>query len=191
MKHPAKYMKSFFGVIDLLAFSPAYLSLILTGAHSLVVIRALRLLRVFRVLKLGRYLGELEILIKALRASWDKVTVFFTIVLTTTVIAGTVMYLVEGEASGFTSIPKGVYWAIVTMTTVGYGDIAPRTVLGQFLASLIMIFGYAIIVVPTGIFSVELSKAVDRQKETSVCPACGSLNDLKNANYCYHCGEKL
>ena len=169
VKNPGAYARSFFGVIDLLAIFPAYLSLVTLGSRSLSVIRALRLLRVFRVLKLGRYVGEYEALIRAVKASRDKITVFLLVVIVLTVIMGTVMYLVEGEGSGFTSIPKSIYWAIVTMTTVGYGDIAPHTVLGQFLASVIMILGYALIVVPTGIFSMELSRTAREKK----CPNCG------------------
>ncbi len=176
IKKPLRYTFSFLGVIDFLAIIPTYLSLFMVGAQSLVVIRALRLLRVFRVLKLGRYLGEFEVLLKAFKASKNKITVFLAVIVTLTVIMGTVMYLVEGEEHGFTSIPKSIYWAIVTMTTVGYGDIAPQTILGQFLASLIMVLGYAIIVVPTGIFSVELSRAATHSQD---------------AVFCRHCGEKL
>ena len=191
VKKPSRYIKSFFGVIDFFAVIPTYLSLILVGAQSLIVIRALRLLRVFRILKLGRYLSEFEILIKALRSSWDKIIVFLSLVVTSTIIAGTVMYLIEGGNNGFTSIPKSIYWAIVTMTTVGYGDIAPHTILGQIVASIIMIFGYAIIVVPMGIFSVELTSATKSSKGSIKCPACGANDHLRAPIYCCHCGEKL
>ncbi len=173
VKQPARYMRSFLGLIDLLAIFPSYLSLVMAGTRSLAVIRALRLLRVFRVLKLGRYLGEYESLLKAIKACKDKIIVFLIVVIVLTVIMGTVMYLVEGEGSGFTSIPKSIYWAIVTMTTVGYGDIAPRTVLGQFIASVIMIFGYALIVVPTGIFSVEFARRSNDEATQKQCPHCG------------------
>jgi voltage-gated potassium channel len=191
VKKTRHYTRSFFGVIDLLSIIPTYLSLGMVGAQSLVVIRALRLLRVFRVLKLGRYIGEYEALLKAIKASKDKIAVFLVIIITLTVIMGTVMYLVEGEGNGFTSIPKSIYWAIVTMTTVGYGDIAPNTVLGQFLASIIMILGYAMIVVPTGIFSVELSRAADRQVDKKHCPRCQAKGHLSGAIFCCYCGEKL
>jgi len=191
VKNPVRYMRSFFGIIDFLSIVPTYLSLILVGAQSLIVIRALRLLRVFRVLKLGRYLSEYETLIKALKASKDKILVFLMVVVTITIIMGTVMYLVEGEENGYTSIPKSIYWAIVTMTTVGYGDISPKTVLGQFLASIIMILGYAMIVVPTGIFSVALSRAVDRDAKMVRCSHCDAKGHLSGAIYCCYCGEKL
>jgi voltage-gated potassium channel len=191
VKKPARYARSFFGIIDLLAIVPTYLSVFMVGARSLSVIRALRLLRVFRVLKLGRYIGEYESLLKAVKASKDKITVFLSVVIVLTVIMGTVMYLVEGEGSGFTSIPKSIYWAIVTMTTVGYGDIAPRTILGQFLASVIMILGYALIVVPTGIFSVEFSRTAERENANRQCPHCQADDHLNGAIYCCYCGKKL
>lgn len=191
VKKPQRYTRSFLGVIDFLSIIPTYLSLIMVGAQSLVVIRALRLLRVFRVLKLGRYLGEYETLMQAVKASKRMIAVFLLIIITLTVIMGTVMYLAEGEANGFTSIPKSVYWAIVTMTTVGYGDIAPQTVLGQFLASIIMILGYAMIVVPTGIFSVELSKVANTEAQKKSCPHCQAKGHLSNAIFCYFCGKKV
>jgi len=191
VKNPIRYMRSFFGVIDFLSIVPTYLSLILTGMQSLVVIRALRLLRVFRVLKLGRYLGEYESLIKSLKSSKDKILVFLAVVVTLTIIMGTIMYLIEGEKNGFTSIPKSIYWAIVTMTTVGYGDLAPRSVFGQFLASIIMILGYAMIVVPTGIFTVELSKAAQRDEKEQQCPHCHAKGHFSGAIYCCYCSERL
>lgn len=154
---PLRYARSFFGIIDLLAIAPTYLGLIFTGSHTLIVIRAIRLLRVFRVFKLAHFLGEAQELRAALRASVNKIIVFIGTVLTLVMIIGAMMYLIEGEGSGFTSIPQGIYWAIVTMTTVGYGDIAPVTVLGKFFASVVMMTGYGIIAVPTGIVTVELA----------------------------------
>ncbi|MDF1555021.1 MAG: ion transporter, partial [Deferrisomatales bacterium] len=156
---PLRYARSFFGVVDLMAILPSYLGLLFPGAGSLMVVRSLRLLRVFRVLKLGRYLGEANVLLGALRTSRPKITVFLGTVLTVLVIVATAMYLIEGEANGFTSIPRALYWAVVTMTTVGYGDIAPHTVPGQTLAAAVMVLGYSIIAVPTGIISSELSEA--------------------------------
>lgn len=191
VKKPSRYLFSFFGVVDFLSVIPTYLALVFTGAQSLLVIRALRLLRVFRVLKLGRYINELNVLLRALRASRDKILVFLMVVITITVIMGTLMYLVEGEANGFTSIPKSVYWAIVTMTTVGYGDISPQTVMGQILASVVMIMGYAIIVVPTGIFSVELSRAARSFGRGRTCQQCQADDHEQDALFCRYCGGKL
>ena len=163
---PLRYVFSFFGLIDLLSIIPTYLSLVYTGAESLLVLRSLRLLRVFRVLKLTRYLSEANVLRDGLRASGPKIIVFLGTVLSLAIIMGTLMYLVEGEENGFTSIPRSMYWAIVTMTTVGYGDIAPKTVGGQALAAMVMILGYSIIAVPTGIISAELGKAALRPVST-------------------------
>lgn len=191
VKKKRRYVFSFFGIVDFVAIIPTYLAIFLSGAQSLLAIRALRLLRVFRVLKLGRYLSEFDVLIKALKASKDKILVFLMVVMTVTVIMGTIMYLVEGEVHGFTSIPKSIYWAIVTMTTVGYGDIAPQTVIGQMLASLIMIMGYAIIVVPTGIFSVELSLAARSKGASRRCEHCEATGHDEDAIYCRYCGGKL
>lgn len=191
IRRSSAYIFSFFGVVDLLAIVPTYLNLFIQAGPSLLVIRALRLLRVFRVLKLGRYLQEFNVLIKALKASRDKVIVFLLVIMTVTLIMGTLMYLIEGEEHGFTSIPKGIYWAIVTMTTVGYGDIAPETTFGQILASLIMILGYAIIVVPTGIFSVELHHAIKTSESSRVCPQCMHEGHEVNSIYCRFCGGKL
>jgi voltage-gated potassium channel len=187
---PWRYARSFFGLVDLLAVVPTYLALLLPAAQSLMVIRAIRLLRVFRILKLAHFLGEAQQLVQALRASRRKITVFLGGVVTIVVIMGALMYLVEGEEHGFTSIPTSMYWAVVTMTTVGYGDIAPRTALGQLLAAALMILGYAIIAVPTGIVSVELAKtgrAVSRQ----ACPACGAEGHDVDATHCKYCGAHL
>lgn len=188
---PWRYARSFFGVVDLLAILPTYLSVVLPGAQSLLVIRALRLLRVFRVLKLVQFVGEARELTAALRASARKIIVFLGAVLTVVVIVGSLMYLIEGEDNGFTSIPVAIYWAIVTMTTVGYGDLAPQTALGKILASAIMIMGYGIIAVPTGIVSVELAGVVSRRVTTQVCPDCGAGGHDHDATNCKYCGARL
>lgn len=187
---PWRYVGSLFGLADLLAVVPTYLALVLPEAQSLMVIRAIRLLRVFRILKLAHFLDEAQQLVLALRASRRKITVFLGGVVTIVVIMGALMYLVEGEEHGFTSIPTSMYWAVVTMTTVGYGDVAPKTPLGQFLAAALMILGYAIIAVPTGIVSVELAKttrAVSRQ----ACPACSAEGHDVDATHCKYCGAHL
>ena len=189
---PAQYARSFFGVVDLLSILPTYLSVIMPGAQSFMVIRALRLLRVFRVLKLAHFVGEARELGAALRASARKIIVFLGAVLTLVVIVGSMMYLIEGDANGFTSIPVSIYWAIVTMTTVGYGDIAPQTPLGKILASAIMIMGYGIIAVPTGIVSVELAGVVKGKKvSTRACPDCGADGHAHDASFCKYCSSKL
>ncbi|WP_207427994.1 ion transporter [Pedobacter sp. SYSU D00535] len=182
------YVFSFYGLVDLLALVPGYLSLFLQGGQYFVVLRAVRLLRVFRILKLSRYLVEGHVLVTALRNSAYKITVFLSAVIALVTIVGTIMYVVEGENSGFSSIPKSVYWAIVTITTVGYGDISPITPLGQFIASVLMIIGYGIIAVPTGIVSVEMARA---SASGSTCPNCQKAVDLNTANYCSNCGAKL
>jgi voltage-gated potassium channel len=187
---PWRYARSFFGVVDFLAVVPTYLALALPRAQSLMVIRTVRLLRVFRILKLAHFLGEAQQLVLALRASRRKITVFLGGVVTIVVVMGALMYLVEGEEHGFTSIPTSMYWAVVTMTTVGYGDIAPRTTVGQLLASVLMILGYAIIAVPTGIVSVEMARtgrAVSRQ----ACPTCGAEGHDVDATHCKYCGAHL
>ena len=187
---PARYALSFFGLVDLLAILPTYLSLVLGGAQSLAVIRALRLLRVFRVLKLTHFVGEARMLRAALRASRRKIIVFLGTVLTMVLVIGSVMYLVEGAENGFTSIPRSIYWAIVTMTTVGYGDIAPQTDLGRFLASIVMIVGYGIIAVPTGIVTSEMV-SISRPVTTQSCPECSTDGHDLDAVHCKFCGEKL
>jgi voltage-gated potassium channel len=191
VRRPVRYARSFFGIVDVLAILPTYLSLIIPGAQSLLVIRALRLLRVFRVLKLAHFVGEATELRAALRASARKIIVFLGAVLTIVIIVGSMMYLIEGEANGFTSIPTSIYWAIVTMTTVGYGDIAPQTALGKILASAIMIMGYGIIAVPTGIVSVELAGVVRKRIVTQACPDCGVGGHDHDAVHCKFCGAKL
>ena len=189
-EEPKKYAFSFLGIVDLLAIIPTYLSLLVVGSHFLLVIRAIRLLRVFRILKLVRYLKGAQMLITAIKASKEKVFVFLTAVVTLAVILGTLMYMVEGGENGFDSIPRSIYWAIVTLTTVGYGDIAPGTTLGQFFAALIMILGYSIIAVPTGIVSVEVAKA-SRVPSDSTCSRCGETEHLPESRFCRRCGEKL
>jgi voltage-gated potassium channel len=188
---PAAYARSFFGIVDLLAILPTYVSVLVPGAQSLIVIRVLRLLRVFRVLKLVRYLTEEIALVQALRASARKIVVFVFGVLSICLIAGTLMYLLEGKEAGFTSIPRGFYWAVVTLTTVGYGDIAPRTVAGQSLAVLLMIAGYGVIAVPTGIVGVEVARATLRAPSTQACRHCLREGHDADATFCKFCGVAL
>jgi len=187
---PLKYVRSFFGVIDLLAIAPTYLSVLFPGSQYLLVIRILRVLRIFRVLKLVQFIGEANVMMKALRASSRKIIIFFFTVLTLIVIFGSVMYLVEGEANGFTSIPRSIYWAIVTMTTVGYGDISPNTALGQAIASIVMILGFSIIAVPTGVVASEMSRATAKVS-TQSCPQCSAEGHAYGAKYCKDCGAQL
>lgn len=187
-----KYIFSFYGIIDLLAILPTYISLFLVGSHYLMIIRILRLMRIFRVLKLARYVRAAKSLSIALRSSREKIIVFLEVVIAIVVIVGSVMYLVEGPENGFTSIPVSIYWAIVTITTVGYGDIAPQTILGQAIASLLMIVGYSIIAVPTGIISGEIVKSSRRKKQsTQVCQNCLYEDHDMDAKYCKKCGEEL
>jgi voltage-gated potassium channel len=188
VRRPLLYATSFFGLVDLAAIVPTFLGLLIPGSHSLRVIRILRLLRVFRVLKLGGFLQASSTIAAALRASRAKITVFLTAVLALVTIVGTVMYLVEGPESEFTSIPKSIYWAIVTVTTVGYGDIAPASVLGQILASAMMVIGYAIIAVPTGIVGMELARGSSPDSSTRACDDCGTEGHRADASYCYRCG---
>jgi voltage-gated potassium channel len=191
VRRPLHYVLSTFGLIDLLAILPTYLSVAFPGAQSLLVIRLLRLLRVFRVLKLAEYLRESRTLILALRASARKIFVFLLTVLTIVVVVGTLMYVIEGERHGFTSIPISIYWAVVTLTTVGYGDLAPATTLGRGLAVLLMLTGYGIIAVPTGIVTVELTRASAAPVSTQACPACGVGGHEHDAAYCRRCGSRL
>lgn len=188
---PFRYIFSFFGIVDLLSILPTYLSLIFFGSQYLLVVRVLRLVRIARIFKLTRFINEGQVLSNALRASFTKILVFLGVVLLVVVIVGSLMYLIEGEASGFTSIPKSIYWTIVTLTTVGYGDITPVTTLGQILASFIMIMGYGIIAVPTGIVSVELAKSDRKTANTRVCPNCHTEGHPVNANYCFNCGYEI
>ena len=197
VKKASNYIFSFYGIIDLLSTIPLYLSFILAGSNALLAVRALRLLRVFRILKITRYMGEANKLNKALRDSKPKILVFLFAVLILSIIAGTIMYLVEGEQSGFVSIPISVYWCIVTLTTVGFGDIAPVTPLGQFIAAIIMIMGYGIIAVPTGIVSAEYASKKTHTLDdpeyihvnTQSCQNCNENNHHDNAEFCHKCGS--
>ncbi|MEZ4858084.1 MAG: ion transporter [Flavobacteriaceae bacterium] len=194
VKKPWNYVFSFYGIIDLLSTIPLYLSFILAGSNYLLTVRALRLLRVFRILKITRYIGESNKLKIALLQSRAKILIFLFAVLITAVIAGTLMYLIEGEENGFTSIPRSVYWCVVTLTTVGFGDIAPVTPLGQLLATIIMILGYGIIAVPTGIVSAEYTRSKDQDYvhvNTQACPNCNASKHRDDADFCYNCGEVL
>ena len=188
---PRRYATSFFGVVDVLAVIPTYLSLLLPGAQFLLVIRLLRILRVFRVLKLAHYISEADVLMRAMQASRRKITIFVVAVLTLVVILGSLMYLVEGGVNGFSSIPRAVYWTIVTLTTVGYGDIAPQTPWGQALAAVVMITGYAIIAVPTGIVTSEITRLSHEMsaRPPRRCPECERGGHDENASYCNHCGS--
>lgn len=192
---PWKYVFSFYGVIDLLAILPTYLSLFIAGAPSLMIVRIMRLFRIFRIFKLGHFMSEGAVITRALRSSRAKITVFLTFVLLMVSVIGGVMYLVEGGAkSGFDSIPRSVYWAIVTLTTVGYGDISPKTAFGQFLASVVMIIGYAVIAVPTGIVSAEMvseMKDYEQKNNTQSCRHCSQEGHDNDAIHCKFCGEKL
>ncbi len=209
-RRPLRYVRSFFGVIDALAILPTYLSVVLVGSQYLLVIRALRLLRVFRVLKAARYLGQAGVLVRALRASREKITVFLVTVLTMVLIIGSAMYLIEGPSNGFDSIPVAIYWSIVTLTTVGYGDIAPGTPVGKTLAAAVMILGYAIIAVPTGIVTSELTRAsvfgsrpapmADPEPTPGAdaigsgsrsCDTCGASGHAADASFCRRCGTPL
>lgn len=189
---PWKYATSFFGVIDLLAILPSYLAFFLGGSQAFLIIRALRLMRIFRILKLGHFLSEGQVLAAALRASVNKITVFLFFVLILVTILGALMYLIEGGTNeGFANIPLSIYWAVVTLTTVGYGDITPATALGQFLSAIIMIIGYAIIAVPTGIVTGELIKKKRLVTNTQACRFCGAEGHDDDAVYCKYCGEVL
>ncbi len=185
------YARSFFGVVDLLGIVPTYLSLMFAGTQYLLVVRILRVLRVFRILRMVRYVSEADLLTEALRASRRKIVIFISTVAALVIVFGSLMYLIEGAEHGFTSIPKSIYWAVSTMTTVGFGDIAPQTALGQALASLIMIMGYGIIAVPTGIVTLELSEANRRRTNTRTCPECSAEGHSREATYCWRCGSLL
>lgn len=192
IKRPLKYVFSALGIIDLLAIIPSYLSIVIAGAQSLLVLRALRLLRIFRIFRLVHFLSEMQFLSHAIKNSLRKISIFILFVLTSVVILGSIIYLVEGEEHGFTSIPQSVYWAIVTITTVGYGDIAPATPLGQMIASFIMLLGYGIIAVPTGIITTEMAIAARSKKQgNQACPNCGREGHDEDAKFCKFCGNKL
>ena len=192
IKRPTSYIFSFYGIIDFLSTVPLYLSFFFAGTSALLTVRALRLLRIFRILKISRYIGESNKLVQAIKDSKAKISVFLFAVLVLCIIMGTVMYIIEGEESGFKSIPISVYWCIVTLTTVGYGDIAPVTPLGQFLAAAIMILGYGIIAVPTGIVSAEYAHSTKKvHLNTQVCSHCNETNHKDGAKFCHNCGENL
>jgi len=191
VRNKLKYLKSFFGIIDLLAILPAYLSIFIAGSQFALILRIFRLLRVFRILNLGKYVGESYSLLNALKASRYKITVFLEAVLVVVVIVGTLMYLIEGETSGFDSIPASVYWAIVTLTTVGFGDITPITPLGRVVASLLMLLGYGVIAVPTGIVSSELARTRSAKANGRTCTSCSIFIEDEEANYCKNCGLEL
>jgi len=188
---PIRYAVSFFGIVDLLAILPTYMSLIFFGSRYLLVVRVLRVLRIFRVLKLGHHTQEATVLRKALYASRRKIIVFLFVVLTLVIIIGSLMYVIEEEKNGFTNIPRSVYWAVVTLTTVGYGDISPKSGMGQFLAAIVMILGYSIIAVPTGIVTVELSRVHTEKTSSQACPNCSAEGHDRDAQYCKFCGTKL
>ena len=194
VKKPIKYATSFYGVIDLLAILPTYLEFFITGSHFFLVIRVMRLLRVFRIFKLVRFMDERNTLAYSLRKSWPKISYFLFFILLTVCVIGTVMYLIEGghPSSGFRNIPVSIYWCIVTLTTVGYGDISPVTPLGQFLASAIMILGYSIIAVPTGIVTAEISRHKENEDmHSQVCQYCSEEVHLPDAKFCHQCGHSL
>lgn len=191
VRHPLKYAFSFYGIVDLLSIIPTYLSILIPGANTFLVIRILRILRVFRVLKLFSYMQEAEHLVWAMRSSKRKILVFLYFVCTIVVVFGATMYMVEGPENGFTSIPKSIYWAIVTLTTVGYGDVAPSTPFGQMIASATMITGYAIIAVPTGIYTAELTQAMRTRRDARGCIGCGKTGHDLDADYCRFCGTEL
>lgn len=187
---PRKYIFSFFGIIDLLSVVPTYLGLFVTGPQFLVVLRTIRLLRAFRILKLARYMRGAEVLVNALIGAKEKVLVFLSAVVTLVFILGTLMHVIEGGQNGFDNIPKSIYWAVITLTTVGYGDIVPVTALGKFVASAIMILGYGIIAIPTGLVGIEMAKA-EKDVPKQTCPRCGETEHLPEPRYCHKCGEKL
>ncbi len=186
-----RYAFSFFGVVDFVALLPSYLSIFFVGTQYLLVVRILRILRIFRVFKLKSYMHQAGFLAAAFKTSQHKIAVFFLSLLLLVTIFGSILYVVEGAENGFTSIPRSIYWAVVTLTTVGYGDISPKTPLGQAIASMVMITGYAIIAVPTGIFTAELTRTMRPQLQPVACPNCGKFGHALNAKYCDRCGHDL
>jgi len=194
IQRPFKYIFSFYGIIDLLAIVPSYIGLILPGTHSLQIIRILRVLRIFRILKLVQFINQSNLLLNALLASRLKIAVFLFTLSTLLVVFGSAMYLIEGPENGFTNIPVSIYWAVVTLTTVGFGDITPKTDLGRAVSALVMIIGYAIIAVPTGIFAAEMNQELKRQDSRDarrVCAGCGKRGHQEEANFCLICGQPL
>ncbi|MFT3795971.1 ion transporter [Flavobacterium sp.] len=191
VRQPLKYALSFYGIIDLLATLPSYIDLLFPGFHFLLALRAVRLLRIFRILKLMHFVGAGNNLLEALKKSRNKIAVFLFTVIVICIILGTIMYMVEGASSGFTSIPVSVYWTIVTLTTVGFGDITPQTPLGQFISVIIMILGYGIIAVPTGLVTAQFMSQNREDSNTQSCPNCSVYGHRDDADFCYHCGSKL
>lgn len=191
VRSPLRYAFSYFGLVDLLSILPTWLGLVVPGAESFLVIRTLRLLRVFRVLKMVRFLESARLLLTAIRASVPKIAVFVGTVLTIVVIVGALMYVLEGPRNGYTSIPEAMYWAVVTLSTVGYGDISPATPLGKLVASMLMVLGYGMIAVPTGIVTVELTHATRATATTAACKSCGRQGHDADAAYCKYCGGEL
>jgi len=192
IRRPLKYVFSPFGIIDLMAIIPSYLSIVIAGAQSLLVLRALRLLRVFRIFRLVHFLSELRFLSTAILNSFRKISIFILFVLAFVVILGSIIYLVEGPENGFTSIPQSIYWAIVTITTVGYGDLVPGTPLGKLIASFIMLIGYGIIAVPTGILTTEMALTARRREQSNnACPSCGREGHDLDAKHCKYCGSPI
>lgn len=191
VRRPLRYALTPLGIIDFLAIVPTWLSLFIPGAQTLLVVRVFRLLRIFRIFKLAEYLRESSVLVSALKASRRKITVFLLTVVTIVLIVGTLMYVIEGPANGFTNIPVGVYWAVVTLTTVGYGDVSPVTPIGRMLAVIVMLMGYAIIAVPTGIVTMELTRARDLPVSNQACPSCGIGGHEYGAKFCRRCGAAL
>ena len=188
---PARYARSFFGIIDLLAILPTYLSILLPGSQYLLVVRLLRILRIFRLLKLARYINESSTMLRALNRSRRKILVFLLFMLILVTIFGSLMYLIEGPEQGFTSIPISMYWAVVTVATVGFGDIAPGTPLGRFVTSVLILIGYGIIAVPTGIYTAELAQGLREERNTRACRGCGLVGHEQDARHCRHCGAEL
>jgi len=188
---PTSYVFSFYGIIDLLAIIPTYISILLPGSQALSVIRILRVLRIFRILKLFQYMGEANHLAKALIASKRKIFIFLFVIMNIVIILGSIMYLIEGPVAGYTSIPKSIYWAIVTLTTVGYGDIHPITPMGQAISAIIMLMGYSIIAVPTGIVTTELTFSKSNSENKTLCTVCEKEDLVKGSLFCRHCGSKI
>ncbi len=187
----ARYARSAFGVVDLLAVLPSYLALLVPQANTLLIIRLLRILRIFRILRLFRFISEANVLARSLRNARRKIFLFFSLMLILTTIFGCLMYLIEGPTNGFNTIPKSIYWAIVTITTVGYGDVVPHTPLGQGLAAIGMLFGYAIIAVPTGIITAELATEINRERSLTNCSNCERTGHENDAKYCKYCGSEM
>ena len=188
---PLRYIFSFYGLVDLLSIIPTYVALLFPGANYWLVVRLLRVLRIFRVFKLVRYLSEANLLLRSMYAARRKVLVFFTVVLVLCVIFGSLMFLVEGPDNGFSSIPRSIYWTIVTITTVGYGDITPQTVIGQIIATMAMLTGYSIIAIPTGIFTAEIAREMIAESNNRQCNVCNRIGHHAEAEYCFQCGVTL